>query len=103
MGDGQPKSKKITYFKNFSKTIRYFFLVVSLPDNNRSNITSNSGANQPVVIASGMSGQIAQGSSAVAEATATIPTEPGEGDGNFGRTMPRRSGRTVKPPDRLML
>ena len=30
-GDGQPKSKKITYFKNFSKTIRYFFLVVSRP------------------------------------------------------------------------
>ena len=31
MGDGQPKSKKITYLKNFSKTIRYFFLVVSRP------------------------------------------------------------------------
>ena len=31
MGDGQPKSKKIPYFKNFSKTIRYFFLVVSRP------------------------------------------------------------------------
>ena len=31
MGDGQPKSKKITYFKNFSKTIRYFFLVVLRP------------------------------------------------------------------------
>ena len=30
-GDGQPKSKKITYFSNFSKTIRYFFLVVSRP------------------------------------------------------------------------
>ena len=29
--DGQPKSKKITYFSNFSKTIRYFFLVVSRP------------------------------------------------------------------------
>ena len=28
---GQAKSKKITYFKNFSKTTRYFFLVVSLP------------------------------------------------------------------------
>ena len=31
MVDGQPKSKKITYFSNFSKTIRYFFLVVSRP------------------------------------------------------------------------
>ena len=31
MGDGQAKSKKITYFKNFSKTILYFFLVVSRP------------------------------------------------------------------------
>ena len=31
IGDGQAKSKKITYFKNFSKTIRYFFLVVSRP------------------------------------------------------------------------
>merc|ERR1712212_1358436 len=29
--DGQPKSKKIMYFSNFSKTIRYFFLVVSRP------------------------------------------------------------------------
>ena len=29
--DGQAKSKKITYFKNFWKTIRYFFLVVSRP------------------------------------------------------------------------
>ena len=29
--DGQAKSKKIVYFKNLSKTIRYFFLVVSLP------------------------------------------------------------------------
>ena len=28
---GQTKSKKITYFKNFSKNIRYFFLVVSRP------------------------------------------------------------------------
>merc|ERR1711954_616405 len=28
---GQPKSKKIKYFKNFSKTTRYFFLVVSRP------------------------------------------------------------------------
>ena len=28
---GQRKSKKIMYFKNFSKTIRYFFLVVSRP------------------------------------------------------------------------
>ena len=28
---GQAKSKKIMYFKNFSKTIRYFFLVVSRP------------------------------------------------------------------------
>ena len=28
---GQAKSKKITYLKNFSKTIRYFFLVVSRP------------------------------------------------------------------------
>ena len=27
--DGQAKSKKNTYFKNISKTIRYFFLVVS--------------------------------------------------------------------------
>ena len=35
MGDGrtggQAKSKKIMYFQHFSKTIRYFFLVVSLP------------------------------------------------------------------------
>ena len=31
MVDGQAKSKKITYFKNFSKTTQYFFLVVSLP------------------------------------------------------------------------
>ena len=36
MGDGwwkggQAKSKKIMYFKNFSKTIQYFFLVVSRP------------------------------------------------------------------------
>ena len=29
--DGQAKSKKITYFKNISKTIQYFFLVVSRP------------------------------------------------------------------------
>ena len=29
--DGQRKSKKIMYFKNFSNTIRYFFLVVSRP------------------------------------------------------------------------
>ena len=29
--DGQAKSKKIMYLKNFSKTIRYFFLVVSRP------------------------------------------------------------------------
>ena len=29
--DGQVKSKKIMYFQHFSKTIRYFFLVVSLP------------------------------------------------------------------------
>ena len=29
--DGQLKSKKILYFKNFSNTIRYFFLVVSRP------------------------------------------------------------------------
>ena len=29
--DGQAKSKKIMYFKHFSKTIRYFFLVVSCP------------------------------------------------------------------------
>ena len=29
--DGQVKSKKITYSKNFSKTTRYFFLVVSRP------------------------------------------------------------------------
>ena len=29
--DGQAKSKKIMYFKHFSKTIRYFFLVVSRP------------------------------------------------------------------------
>ena len=29
--DGQRKSKKIMYFKNFSKTVRYFFLVVSRP------------------------------------------------------------------------
>ena len=28
---GQAKSKKIMYLKNFSKTIRYFFLVVSRP------------------------------------------------------------------------
>merc|ERR1711954_420092 len=28
---GQAKSKKIMYFQHFSKTIRYFFLVVSLP------------------------------------------------------------------------
>ena len=28
---GQAKSKKIMYFKNFSKTIQYFFLVVSRP------------------------------------------------------------------------
>ena len=28
---GQPKSKKIMYFQHFSKTIQYFFLVVSLP------------------------------------------------------------------------
>ena len=28
---GQPKSKKIMYFQHFSKTIRYFFLVVSRP------------------------------------------------------------------------
>ena len=28
---GQPKSKKIMYFQHFSKTIRYFFLVVSWP------------------------------------------------------------------------
>ena len=35
MGDGwtggQAKSKKIMYFQHFSKTIRYFFLVVSCP------------------------------------------------------------------------
>ena len=31
MVDGQTKSKKIRYFKDFSKTIRYFFLVVSRP------------------------------------------------------------------------
>merc|ERR1712168_1244683 len=29
--DGQRKSKKIMYFKKFSNTIRYFFLVVSRP------------------------------------------------------------------------
>ena len=29
--DGLAKSKKIMYFKHFSKTIRYFFLVVSRP------------------------------------------------------------------------
>ena len=29
--DGQAKSKKIMYFQHFSKTIRYFFLVVSRP------------------------------------------------------------------------
>ena len=29
--DGQAKLKKSTYFKNFSKTTRYFFLVVSRP------------------------------------------------------------------------
>ena len=29
--DGQAKSKKIKYFQHFSKTIRHFFLVVSLP------------------------------------------------------------------------
>merc|ERR1712035_294471 len=29
--DGQAKSKKIMYFQHFSKTIRYFFLVVFLP------------------------------------------------------------------------
>merc|ERR1711955_155663 len=29
--DGQAKSKKIMYFQHFSKAIRYFFLVVSLP------------------------------------------------------------------------
>ena len=28
---GQAKSKKIMYFQHFSKTIRYFFLVVSRP------------------------------------------------------------------------
>ena len=28
---GQAKSKKIMYFQHFSKTIRYFFLVVSFP------------------------------------------------------------------------
>ena len=28
---GQKKSKKIMYFQHFSKTIRYFFLVVSRP------------------------------------------------------------------------
>merc|ERR1712243_404616 len=28
---GQAKSKKIMYFQHFSKAIRYFFLVVSLP------------------------------------------------------------------------
>merc|ERR1711955_76427 len=31
MGDGQAKSKKIVYFQHFSKTIQYFFLVVSRP------------------------------------------------------------------------
>ena len=31
MTDGQAKSKKMMYFQHFSKTIRYFFLVVSLP------------------------------------------------------------------------
>ena len=29
--DGQANSKKMMYFQYFSKTIRYFFLVVSLP------------------------------------------------------------------------
>ena len=29
--DGQAKSKKIMYFQHFSKTIRYFFLVISWP------------------------------------------------------------------------
>ena len=29
--DGQAKSEKIMYFQHFSKTIRYFFLVVSRP------------------------------------------------------------------------
>ena len=29
--DGHRKSKKIMYFKNFSNTIQYFFLVVSRP------------------------------------------------------------------------
>ena len=29
--DGQEMSKKNTYFTNFSKSIRYFFLVVSRP------------------------------------------------------------------------
>ena len=29
--DGQRKSKKIMYFKNFSNTIQYFLLVVSRP------------------------------------------------------------------------
>ena len=29
--DGQVKSKKIMYFQHFSKIIKYFFLVVSLP------------------------------------------------------------------------
>ena len=31
MVDGSRKSKKIMYFKNFSKTTRYFFLVASRP------------------------------------------------------------------------
>ena len=31
MTDGQAKSKKIMYFQHFSKTTRYFFLVLSLP------------------------------------------------------------------------
>ena len=31
MGDGQEMSEKNRYFTNISKSIRYFFLVVSLP------------------------------------------------------------------------
>ena len=44
MGDGrmggQAKSKKIMYFQHFSKTIRYFFLVVSPPPRRLSNTFS---------------------------------------------------------------